>query len=342
MSGAVLVIATGGTIVSVSNGGRAYPDIIKTGDILAKAEHYFERHGIKCQLCRIFGDAGCDSSDIGPEQWLLITERINAAIESRIQGILILHGTDTMAYTAAWLSLCFEGINIPIVLTGSQRTSDSDDFDGVSNLLGAAELVSNLNSGVWLFFDSKVYYGNKVHKSDASALDAFSGKTVSLRTSEKLLGDVDVSGSPRPPCMSGFLSAIKLEGSPYICSDIAFCRIVPGLPFFLSGKESIVIVEGYGAGNVPKYVHRIIENTYSSAGKPLIIACSQAECGHKDPLAYRGVGIGELSSKGFSVFNQGDYPIEFILALCHFAVLTSNNDQETIIERHLSRVRILN
>jgi len=329
----VLVIPTGGTIVSVSDGEGLSPDIKKTCDLLQKAELYFGGKHVNMRICRVFGNRGYDSSDIGPDQWLKLSEAVMHAIKSGIKGILILHGTDTMAYTSAWLSLCFNNENIPVVLTGSQRGPDTHDYDGWNNLLGASEFMMSVNCGVWLYFNGRAYRGDSVHKSDAERLDAFTGKVFTPPAADNAFALKD--SSCRKELID--LSFISRENQAVQRNDIALLHMVPGLEITVSGNESILIIEGYGAGNMPQSMHCKIKKNYPGKRKPQIIACSQAENGFKDPEAYSGVGIGELSRSGFDVWSQGDRTMEFICALSHFAMLSSYDAPENVLKKFLDK-----
>jgi L-asparaginase len=334
----VLIIPTGGTVVSVSRGNGLSPDFQKTSDILDKTRLYFDADSISIRICRIFGDSGYDSSDMGPSQWVELTRAVKEGLASGAKGILILHGTDTMAYTSAWLSLCFDNTaDIPIVITGSQRAPDSHDYDGEHNIHGSAEFIKRGIPGVWLFFHGKAYRGDKVHKSDAQNLDAYSGEVFDGHISP------DNILNPRKPYWAGYevpdLSFIDNIALSLQRKDIACLRIVPGLETGASGDESILIIEGYGAGNMPQRLHAEIDEIYRGRKKPQIIACSQAEHGIKDPTAYSGVGIGELSHRGFTVWSQGDYPMEFICALTHLAMLISPDNPGQVLEKYLNICR---
>ena len=325
----VSVIATGGTIVSANCGSGASPDAARTSDLLESVRARLAELGMGCSLRRPFGDAGFDSSDIGPEQWRALARCASDEISAGSRGIIIMHGTDTMAYTSAWLSLCFDGTNVPIILTGSQRTPDAPDFDGLRNLFDAAEAVSKGLAGVWICFNGRLFGGGSAHKAHALDFDAYVPRGAkSLSLAELPARSLpEQSAAPR----------LNLRSVP---EPAVSCLVVqPGMAPLLSGDERIVIVSGFGAGNVPHHVREYISKRYESREKPLIIACSQAELGDKAPLAYDGVGLGSLARDGFAVWSQGERPLEFIAALAFFA-LSGDSAPEEALSRYLQRIVI--
>ena len=120
-----------------------------------------------------------DSCNVGPAAWRQISEEIIARYDSA-DGFVILHGTDTMAYSASALSFMLEGLGKPVVFTGSQLPLGKLRTDGRENLLTAAEIAAaTLPDGspavpeVCIFFHDKLYRGNRTTKASADAFEAF-------------------------------------------------------------------------------------------------------------------------------------------------------------------------
>lgn len=328
----VLVIATGGTIVSPKKSGAAAPDKGFADAILSCANEYFDAAGFDATVLRPFGEAGIDSSDMGPAQWVRLAAEISRSRSPGLRGVLITHGTDTMAYTASWLSICFPCEDFPIILTGSQQSPDDMPFDGESNLIGAAKLAGTMMGGVGIYFDWKLHNASCVHKANCEAIDAYrsiGGAPLSYHEA--------LRGASFPRCVKPALP-INLDKVLTLDEDIisatarkiGFCFAQPGTALCLRGEEEVLIVVGYGAGNIPGAYHGALRDMYDSGRKPCIIACSQAEEGLKKPGAYRNVGIGGLTDHGFVVFSQGTLTLEYITALAHYAVLASGNPAELI------------
>lgn len=341
MADKILVIATGGTIVSPKKGGAAAPDAKSADSLLAKAGEYFDEAKLDVEVIRPFGEAGIDSSDIGPAQWIRLASEIYGAGEGGLRGVLITHGTDTMAYTAAWLSLCFPHEEFPIILTGSQQSPDVIPFDGEVNLLGAAKLAGEGIRGVWIYFDWKLFDGRRAHKASCEAIDAYrsvGGAPLSyhdaLRGRSPLF--IDEAAVSFPP---GFARVLELtnEEVSACAGKAAVVFALPGSVPRLCGDEKVLIVVGYGTGNMPQSWHKELKATYCGGNKPCIIACSQAEEGEKNPRAYKNVGIGGLAEGGFAVFGQGAFTLEYITALAHYAVLASD-EPGGILSAYLRRL----
>lgn len=125
-------------------------------------------------------DPVLDSSDMMPEHWIKIAKIIKYNYE-RYDGFVVLHGTDTMAFTASALSFMFENLSKPIILTGSQLPIGKLRTDGKENLITAIEIAADYTSDgkakvpeVAIVFDSKLLRGNRTTKVNAENFNAFS------------------------------------------------------------------------------------------------------------------------------------------------------------------------
>ncbi len=119
-----------------------------------------------------------DSSEITPGFWVKIAELIERKYND-YHGFVVLHGTDTMAYTASALSFMFENLSKPVILTGSQLPIGALRTDGKENLIGAIEIASAYENGkaivpeVCIYFQNKLYRGNRTTKYNAEQFRAF-------------------------------------------------------------------------------------------------------------------------------------------------------------------------
>ncbi|MCX7828663.1 MAG: asparaginase [Thermanaerothrix sp.] len=342
----VRVILTGGTIGSDRREGGSAPSEEASRFLSETLSALFRDKGVVPDFSYPWGEGGIDSSDLSPSGWLRITRDVIEALRSGCSGVLILHGTDTMAYTAAWLSLCFAGCPIPIILTGSQFTRDYMPEDGSVNLKGAVQVMCSNIKGVWIYFNWKLIQGNRAHKARASHPDAFTamgGFPVFFNPEWGLIGEADSPRGNRAWAPGDALNA--LMGIPQdlvdaVCKDIRWLFLTPGTGHFLDGGEKIIGVIGYGAGNAPQRLHAAIDRAYAHRDdKPVIVACSQAEGDMKNPFLYDNVGLGWLSRKGFKVFSQMDYPIEFVHALACYSLLLNHAgmDGESVMGRYLKK-----
>ena len=171
MNNKVLIVYTGGTIgmVQDENGAlRPFPmeHIYDLVPELQRCSYKIDT----CQMAEII-----DSSNMTPSFWVDLAEIIESHYDD-YDGFVILHGTDTMAYTASALSFMFKNLSKPIVLTGSQLPMGMLRSDGRENIICALELASCHEAyipEVCLFFENHLYRGNRSTKVSAENFDAF-------------------------------------------------------------------------------------------------------------------------------------------------------------------------
>ncbi|MBR4435697.1 MAG: asparaginase [Clostridia bacterium] len=158
------LISTGGTIACVPTETGLKPEL-SAKELLNLIEG--DNSDINCT--DLFS---MDSSNIQPEEWITIAE----AIKSRVGnsgGIVVTHGTDTMAYTASMLSFMLAGIPIPVVITGSQHPAVYPDSDGRRNLENAIVAAKSLVGGVYICFGNSLMLGCRAVKTRTTSLNAF-------------------------------------------------------------------------------------------------------------------------------------------------------------------------
>ena len=113
-----------------------------------------------------------DSANIFPDDWRRLAERIYEAAAG-YQGIVVIHGTDTMAYTASMLSFMLQNVPIPVVLTGSQLSISHPVADAMENCRCAVHMATGGHGGVFLAFNRKVMLGVRASKVRTMSFDAF-------------------------------------------------------------------------------------------------------------------------------------------------------------------------
>jgi len=116
-----------------------------------------------------------DSVDLGPQDWLRLARHIEENYD-RYEGFVILHGTDTMVYTAAALSFLLEGLSKPVILTGAQLPIGTVRNDARNNLITAMELAASGHpqaAEVGIYFNDRLLRGNRAVKTSIFAFDAF-------------------------------------------------------------------------------------------------------------------------------------------------------------------------
>ena len=227
----ILLIATGGTIASRETEHGLRPAL--AADDLRAAM------GMKDAAVETLDLLSLDSTNIAPPHWEQIA-RCVADCRHTHDGIIISHGTDTMAYTAAALYYMLEHIDRPVVLTGAQRPLGTAGSDAEANLRLAARAALSGHTGVMIAFGGRIIHGNAAKKIHSLADDAFR----SMGRAE-----IDLDAAPVPPsapfCLHGTLER-----------RVAVLRLYPGMSpdavtaCIKAGCRGIII-EGYGLGSVP-------------------------------------------------------------------------------------------
>ncbi len=256
----VLVIYTGGTIGmrETSRGYAPVPGYLERK--LFELEQFHDprraplttpasRHGGRIRFRVIEYDRLKDSSNMGVDDWVTVAEDIGRYYE-RFDGFVVLHGTDTMAYTASALSFMLEGLKKPVILTGSQIPLAQLKTDAVDNLLDALTLAGWFEiPEVGLHFHHRLWRGNRSQKVDARGLDSFHSGNHPPLAEVGIDVEVDwdnVRPSPTEPFvvrahMSQRVAALRLY--PALTDDL--------LENFLRHPLQGLVLETYGAGNGP-------------------------------------------------------------------------------------------
>jgi L-asparaginase len=189
-----------------------------------------------------------DSTNMTPRNWDRILAEIGRQYDS-FDGFVIVHGTDTMAYTAAALSLALRGLGKPVILTGSQIPGWEIDTDARRNLVNAMKLAVMDLSGVFVVFDERVILGSRASKASESKLDAFT----SVNASDAGEIRVGIRMDPNLPRRK----AGRLVVIPGFEPDIFVYTLTPGcdpgdLVFLLDDRRIRgIIIQAYGTGNIP-------------------------------------------------------------------------------------------
>lgn len=241
----ILLLTTGGTIASVPGGEGLAPH--RSGVMERELEQLRTYYSITVQ------DVMClDSSNIRPEEWQLIAKTV---FEQRqgYDGIVISHGTDTMAYTASAVTFMLPDIDLPVVFTGSQLPLTDMLSDGPDNLRTAFAMAASGCPGVFLAFDRKVMLGCRAVKVRASGFSAFESVNARYAALVSNLGLV-VDPQVLP----------KFQGQSRLCPDISrevfLLKLTPGLNpavfdmLAAMGYKGIVI-EAFGLGGM-NVLHR--------------------------------------------------------------------------------------
>ena len=175
MKSKVLLIYTGGTIGMMQDPQTGQ---LKPFDFKHLTQQIPELNKFDVELSAVSFEKPIDSSDMQPIIWVEIVEIIKKNY-SKVDGFVILHGSDTMSYTASALSFMLENLNKPVILTGSQLPIGTIRTDGKENLITAIEIAAAKEKGkpivseVCIYFEYQLYRGNRTHKFNAEHFQAF-------------------------------------------------------------------------------------------------------------------------------------------------------------------------
>ncbi|KAI0407379.1 L-asparaginase [Xylaria palmicola] len=238
-----------------------------------------------------------DSSSISSEGWTSIAGAIRANYHL-FDGFVVLHGTDSLAYSASALSFMLADLGKPVVLTGSQAPIFSLQSDAVDNLLGSLIVAGTfVVPEVGLFFHHKLYRGNRCTKVSASAFEAFASPNCDPLARVTSLGvDVNWGLVLRPTNIARFEVHPRLD-----TAHVAALRIFPGItPDMVDGVLRVprlrgLVLETFGMGNAPAGVDGGLTRVIRSAVERGIVVVNVSQCtsGVVSPLYAPGFALGE-------------------------------------------------
>ena len=264
----ILLLTTGGTIASLPTEAGLAPGL--AGAELAgllppdMGEHYD---------LTVRDILHLDSSNIQPEEWQTIARHV---FDNRTEydGIVITHGTDTMAYTASVLSFMLRGIAIPVVLTGAQLPMAHPLSDGMENLRTALAMAASGAAGVFLAFDRKVMLGCRAVKIRTTDFDAFESVNWPLAAS------VDGKGLQlHPEAIPRQTGECALRDR--LCDKVFLIKLTPGLDpeifdMLLQLHYRGFGIEAFGAGGLHFVRRDLIAKLQAAAQAGItVVVCSQ-------------------------------------------------------------------
>lgn len=276
----ILLIYTGGTIGMVrdeeTNALKAFDfdSLIKEIPETKKFAHDIAVHSF---------DVPIDSSNMRPDSWLEIAEIIYNNYKMH-DGFVILHGSDTMAYTASALSFMLENLSKPVILTGSQLPIGEVRTDAKENLLTAIELASTYKNGkavvpeVSIYFEYDLYRGNRSTKSNAEDFEAFTSPNydvlaqagVSLKFNKNAIYKANDKDLILNKFLDNNIATIKMF--PGITEQYLFAVMnTPGL--------KAIVIETFGSGNASTEIWFIDLLIEAISRDIIILNISQCEGG---------------------------------------------------------------
>jgi lysophospholipase len=238
-----------------------------------------------------------DSSNMGMEDWARIAEDVASHYDDH-DAFVVLHGTDTMAYTASALSFMLEELGKTVVLTGSQIPLGVARNDAIDNLLGALTIAGHYEiPEVCLYFRNKLLRGNRAQKQDAAGLDAFQSGNFPPLVEVGI--DIKVQWD----------ALLRPSGAPFrvhttMNRNVAALRLFPGitaetLANFLRPPLEGVVLETYGSGNAPDRRRDFLEVLREATARGVVIVnCTQCHKGSVGTTYAAGAALAEVGVVG--------------------------------------------
>lgn len=277
----VLLIYTGGTIGMVND---PETESLVPIDFEHISDQVPELKKFGYNLRSVSFDPVSDSSNIDPEIWVKMATVIEKNYED-YDGFVVLHGTDTMAYSASALSFMLENLKKPVIFTGSQLPIGVLRTDGKENLITAIEIAASRNGEkptvpeVCIYFDNKLTRGNRTTKISAEHFDAFDSPNYPplAEVGLHIRFDSNLINYPDPKK--------ELVVHKIFNNNIAVLKLFPGMnPNFVKaivntvGLEALII-ETFGSGNAPTYNWFIEELMGFMSGGGIILNITQCHGG---------------------------------------------------------------
>ena len=272
-----------------------------------------------------------DSSDMSPSDWQSIADDIQRNYAA-YDAFVILHGTDTMAYTASALSFMFENLDKPVIITGSQIPLAALRSDGQINLLNALYIAAYYPiHEVTLFFNNRLLRGNRATKSDADGFDAFSSPNYPVL----LRAGIDIE------LLNSELNANTkqtLEVQAVTPQDIGVVTLYPGMrPAIIDSlvqqPVKALILQSYGVGNAPQSGPLLASIQRAIAAGVTVLNCTQC---HRGTVNMQGYATGNALAD-IGVVSGRDMTVEAALTKLHY--LLSKNitgpELQSALERAL-------
>lgn len=264
-----------------------------------------------------------DSSDMTPQDWQTIADDIQANYDN-YDGFVILHGTDTMAFTASALSFMLENLAKPVIVTGSQIPLAELRSDGQQNLLNSLFVAANYPiNEVALFFNNQLYRGNRTTKAHADGFNAFASPNLA----PLLEAGIHIRRLNTPPAPGGQGPLIVRSITP---QPVGVVTIYPGISAdvvsnFLRQPVKALILRSYGVGNAPQ--NREFLKALQEASERGIVVVNLTQC-MSGKVNMGGYATGNALAHA-GVIGGADMTVEATLTKLHY-LLSQDLDANAI------------
>ncbi|MFZ9586000.1 MAG: asparaginase [Crocinitomicaceae bacterium] len=285
----ILLIYTGGTIGMIKN---PHSGELESFNFKHIHDHVPELNRLNVAIESISFDEPIDSSEMNLTHWRLMSELVDKHYQE-YDGFVILHGSDTMAFSASALSFMLQGLKKPIVFTGSQLPIGTIRTDGKENLITAIEIAGMKDENgeamlqeVAVYFEYSLYRGNRSAKISANQFEAFQ----SPNYPELAKAGVQIEWQ-KDRLFRTSLPEFKAFHS--LNNSVALIRLFPGMNFefyqgiFKDDRVQAIVLETYGAGNAPSDVlfQSLVSSFISRGG--IVLNITQCGSGAVQQGAYQ-------------------------------------------------------
>ena len=305
-----LLISTGGTIASVPSANGLRPAL--TGEKLIESCPLMMGFDHDLEVVDLFSK---DSSNINPGDWIAMVESVRTH-SAHADAVVMLHGTDTMAWTATALSYLLPDLEIPVVLTGAMMPAGEPGSDAPDNIYAAFQFALQLamykRKGISIAFADILIHGPKATKINSHQKKAFTS------VDYPLLGEMADKGSHKIAWLTPHTA--KISGKGPWCgagntkvkfeTDIALVPIFPGmkaawLDTVITAAPKAVVLEGFGLGGVPYMGENLLEPIKKGISSGIhFILRTQSPFGETDPSIYevgrKALDLGVISAQNMT------------------------------------------
>lgn len=274
----ILLVSTGGTITMLANGEGSLSPCLDAEQLLVRVPELRQLAEVD-----VLPLVSLDSTNLQPDLWLRLSQVIFERMAA-YDGFVVTHGTDTLVYTAAALSLMLQELPKPIVLTGAQVPLDEIGSDGRTNLINAFRVAILDLAEVVVVFGSQIIRGPRAKKTSVFDLQAFTSVNApplgSIGLSIRLSEPHRVRGR-RKPLLRAFLAP-----------EVAMIPVYPGLKpeiiDFLASSHRGIVLEGYGSGNIPTEGRSLCPAiTAATQRRVPVVVCTQCMVGSTEMELYQ-------------------------------------------------------